>query len=44
MLRMSENLIHLELGSIIGSYPNRLGREAWTYLSKLFVESVHPLL
>lgn len=36
MLRLTENIIHLEIGSTLGSFPNRLGREVWLQIGKIF--------
>lgn len=43
MLHMSETLIHVELGSVVGGNPNRLGREVWLQLGRVFM-SPAPLL
>ena len=43
MLAQNESMIHLEIGSINGSNPNRLGKELWNNLG-LVLKMPTPLL
>jgi Ran GTPase-activating protein (RanGAP) involved in mRNA processing and transport len=44
MLRLTESIVHLEIGSTLGSFQNRLGREVWLQFSKIFYQKPQPLL
>lgn len=40
MLRFNESIIHLDLGSTVGSHPNRLGNEVCEKIGKVFETGV----
>ena len=40
MLRFNESIIHLEFGSTLGSYPNRIGKEVCEKLGTVFETGV----
>ena len=40
MLSFNESIVHLNLGSTVGSHPNRIGREVCEKLGKVFEGNV----